>query len=750
MKPIISSFYFSIRSNENIDRDILDIFQDIVNGTYEKEILEIRNEYKKPEKNISNDLKLALPCFMVSGTFLGTKKQENLVNYSQLIHLDYDYIPFEIIKILKAKILNLSTTFACFISPRGSGLKVFVKTNSNIEEHSKRYQEIRDFYNEALDFESDPSGANLNRACFISFDPELYLNIESEVFTQIEIPKTVQTKSIQMSNEKSIEECINFTNNICEYSPGNRNNYIYNLARNANRWGIDLQSVIDKSILIFDLNRTEIKATVNSAYKNENEFGKFAKSANFANIANIADFADFASANPKELTVKKKVQKETIDSPFIPQEVYDNLPQILKNSSDKFQVQRQKDIYLTSALAIISGCLPNVEGIYGSKKIFPNIFTLILAPASSGKSVMNFAIDLCRFHHSVLADISKVEKKDYEVKLQNYNQASDKSGIEIPEKPVRKSLIIPGNSSSSSIYQLLNNNEGSGIMIETEADTVGNVLKSDWGSFSEVLRKSFEHERLSQSRITNDTFIEIEVPKLSVTLSGTPNQIFNIMASAEDGLVSRFIYYYFEGEQKWKSQRPMESELSLSDFFEAQGPEVHKMIEFLKLNPTKFSFNKSQWDEHDRIFKKYTDEILKQFGSETDSIVKRMGQIFYRLAMILTTIRKFESSFKQVIMDCHPKDFATAKLLIETYIQHSLIVFKNLPSNSKNKFQSPLCSFDKVIQDLNSPFQRLEAVKVGEKYNLAERTVDAKLKQFVNENKLAKQKAGTYEKLYVD
>lgn len=736
MNLILTSFYDSIKSNSNIDRNMLDVFSEIQNGKYQTEIIKLR-------KNLghSKELKQNLNCFMISGTFAGSKKQENLNSYSQIIHLDYDYLPIDQLLTLKTKVSEISTTFACFISPSGKGLKVFIRINSTSYEHQMMYQEIRSFYDDVIGFESDNSCSNINRACFVSWDPELFLNINSECFIQTEIPKSVHLKSIQMSNNKTFQECINFTNQICEYSVGNRNNYIYNLARNANRWGLEISNVITESIQIFDLRENEIRATINSAYKNEFEFGKFAKSANFA------DFANFSNEKEKSSSSKKNVK---IDSPFIPDKVYENLPKILKTTSEKFTNKRQKDTFLTSAIGVLSGCLPNVEGPYGKKIIFPNTYTMILAAASSGKSVMNFAIDLCRYSHLLLRDNFKNEMKNYEVEIKNYNSAVDKSKIPIPDKPTRKTLIIPGNSSSTSMYNLLNNNQGSGIMVETEADTVGNVLKSEWGSFSELLRKAFEHERLTLSRITNDVLIEIEKPRMSVVLSGTPNQIFNIMTSAEDGLVSRFIYYYFEEEKKWISQRPVENEISLIDFFEAQSKTVHSMIEFFEQNPTKFKFNTTQWDEHDSIFDKYYTQILNVYGNETQSIINRIGQIFFRVAMTLTAIRKFEGCLIQELIDCHPDDFETARLLMETYIQHSLIVFKNLPSSSKNNFQKPLSNFEKVFDKLNPTFKRKEAVEIGETLDLSQRTIDEKLKEYVGKNLLSKPKAGTYEKIKSD
>ena len=75
-----------------------------------------------------------------------------------------------------------------------------------------------------------------------------------------------------------------------------------------------------------------------------------------------------------------------------------------------------------------------------------------------------------------------------------------------------------------------------GIFCETEADTMGNVLKQDWGSYSDLLRKAFHHEPVSYSRKTNKEWIELKMPRLSVALAGTPGQVEGLIKSAEDVL----------------------------------------------------------------------------------------------------------------------------------------------------------------------------------------------------------------------
>ena len=75
-----------------------------------------------------------------------------------------------------------------------------------------------------------------------------------------------------------------------------------------------------------------------------------------------------------------------ITSPYIPDQIYDVLPPTLKEACNVFK-GRERDVFFTSALSVISGGLHNVSGLYANDKVFPNLFSIIIAPPASGKGV---------------------------------------------------------------------------------------------------------------------------------------------------------------------------------------------------------------------------------------------------------------------------------------------------------------------------------------------------------------------------
>lgn len=81
----------------------------------------------------------------------------------------------------------------------------------------------------------------------------------------------------------------------------------------------------------------------------------------------------------------------------------------------------------------------------------------------------------------------------------------------VPKEPVFRDPFMPGNSSSSAVYRALDANGGWGIMYETEADTVSNMLDSDYGHYSDLLRKAYHHETVSMNRVSDKIHIDIEI-----------------------------------------------------------------------------------------------------------------------------------------------------------------------------------------------------------------------------------------------
>lgn len=680
--------YFDNIRNKAKPETLNNILAAIKNGDNETEIVALRKA--KSESEIQYGLlKNNLPAFTPSGSFKGTHHIKNLQEYNPLIVLDIDKVGEAKVAELKAKAASVEYTYAAFISPSGDGLKILAKTDSTKITHEDIYNLLSGYYESELGIEIDKSGKNINRLCFLSFDPELYLNEESMVFQNTnttEIP-VFSENPYSVDINKVFENVISFTRKQIKFFPGNRNNFIFQLANNLNRAGIEQNTA---EVLIFkeytepDL-ITEIPKTIESAYKNTEEHAIFAN--NYFESASSASSA--TPANPKT----------GVGTPVIPKEIYDKLPQLLKKGADAFDIEREKDIFLTGAITLLSGCFPNVQGIYDGKEVYCNLNCFVIAPPASGKGVLNLSRELVqRIHDSI--------KTTFE--------ANDTIGDVILSQNSPMTLFIPADSSSAAVKRTLNKNGGVGIICETEAETLSSTFKQDWGGYTNIILKAFQHEPISYARAGDDEDVklgEINCPKLSVCLSGIPNQVSSLIKSTEDGLFSRFIFYNFRYNKKpdFKNVFKVTGVTNLTEHFKAISEEVLQISNNVKTKTSiTVKFTDKQITQYQPHFNKKLEYVHNLFGEESVSTVIRLGLIIFRIAMLLTLLRKVEKGELTEEIECEDVDFVISLKLSEIYLEHALSVLRELPGTVK---LNPTARI--FFEFLPKQFSYTEAINIG-------------------------------------
>ena len=719
----------------------------IASDKYKEPVTEIRDLIAEGKTEEAQALKQQLPAFTPSATFKEKRLLPNMEQYSGFVHLDFDKLNKEELDAAFQIIAAIPYTFLCFISPSGNGLKVFIEVNTGAEHHDTAYLQVMQYYQNATGLKADEKCKDITRLCFVSYDPQLYKNIYSEKFQLKDIPvsnlQITSTSTIQPVEESNssdeyllqFQQQVLFTNQKSAYTDGNRNNYIYLLASNCNRAGIPEQNTLELCAQHYNLSEKEIKASVRSAFTHhKTEFAKFANAANPQTTE---------EAPPGEDYLK--------NTPAIPDSIYQQMPELLQQGAMAFTDQRERDVFLTGALAILSGCLPGVKGVYAGNEVFPNLFSFAIAPAASGKGALKFAKMLADEYHSFVLKASREAELQYNTDAASHKQkmmVSKKGEIiteEAPTKPSFKVVFIPANTSYAKILWHLEQNEGTGIICETEADTLGNVFKQEWGSYSDMLRKSFHHERLSSSRKGNNEFTEVNAPSLSIALSGTPNQVTGLIASSEDGLFSRFIFYAFKVEQQWKDVSPTANNINLTEHFKNLSLTVFKMVLFLQREETIVELSTSQWQQLNQSCKAWLNEVTMFTAEEAASIVKRIGLIMYRMAMLFTALRKFENGEVATILICTDEDFNTALRLAEIYLQHSILMFNNLPKQGETTQFKTGDGKRRFFDSLPLEFTRQQAVEAGKLFTLSARTVDDLLHNATGKA-LEKLKAGLYRK----
>jgi len=418
-----------------------------------------------------------------------------------------------------------------------------------------------------------------------------------------------------------------------------------------------------------------------------------------------------------------------MDKKYFSQEIYENLPDLLKNLVSSFD-EREKDIVLLSSIGVLSNCIPNVIGFYGRKKHYPHLYTMIIAPPASGKGSMNYASILIEDIHQ-----RKLEESRAKIKVWEKQKKGNKPNID--------ARIIPGNVSSAKFYSHIKNNEHGLLIFESEADSMSNMLKQDWGNFSDILRKAFHHEKISISREIDDKFIEVTSPKLAMVISGTEGQVKPLILSKENGLFSRFLYYYFNDEVEWKDVTPDEENLDYSVIFKQSGLEILKLYEILEAlkNPIEFKLTTLQWERLNSTLKTATSIFNKMGLNNLTSTAFRSGVNLFRIAMILSVIRNIDSIGNIGVLTCDDKDFEIAHSIIKYLLDHVLLVSELF---EKDKYGLSVSELN-ILSNLPNKFKRNEAIDIGEELDIKPRTMDNYLKKWKKKGALKAPRTGFYE-----
>ena len=237
---------------------------------------ELVDQIRLLPKDKANQLKQKLPSVCFQGTFK-YRNDASIIQHSGFIILDFDNIDNPIA--FKNELSKNEYIYAAWVSPSGKGVKALTKIPPEKENH-KGYYLAFEKYIDSPDF--DASGKDVSRACFESYDPELYLNPDSLIWSEKEEPEIedIGNSSSEVtipitSENRIIDNLLEWWKKKYGATKGDRNNNIFKLAAALNDFGVNKRES-ENVLLRFsqkDFNEREIKTIVKSAYNNVANFG---------------------------------------------------------------------------------------------------------------------------------------------------------------------------------------------------------------------------------------------------------------------------------------------------------------------------------------------------------------------------------------------------------------------------------------------------------------------------------------------
>lgn len=472
--------------------------------------------------------------------------------------------------------------------------------------------------------------------------------------------------------------------------------------------------------------------------------------SNISNLNNMKSFDEIRPAgqlaevakngtNNSWLTFSDKLKKEDIPTMLAP---------VIESQTDAVGVDKM----LLGALNLFSGLLPSaLYSIYDRRKVYAALYNIIYGGYATSKGDLEACRKIVSPVKQEMRRKYEAEKQQYEEELARWNSKNKRDRGPAPVEPEFRTPIVPANSSASAVYRCMAANGGWGLMYETEADVLTNMLsKNDYGDNSALLRNAHHHETISMDRVTDHLHIEIDEPRLSVFLTCTGSQLPLLLppGNVANGLASRFLFYALPPNNVEFRNVFANQDQPLEDIFADLGqrflPLYHELLQ-RQDKPIQFVMSKAQQEEFLSTFNAILREQYGMMGEGIQGFVYRLALECYRYSMVLTALRRLsdwnqlDDIFEpdEVALPCDDRDFHTAMTIINCLVNHTARVYAVLATKDDDPFNN---TTEQPTQQQREYYQALPvgevktsaAMDIAKRLHIASRTARRMLGEFVS------------------
>lgn len=448
-------------------------------------------------------------------------------------------------------------------------------------------------------------------------------------------------------------------------------------------------------------------------------------------------------------------QEEDRRLPLFDETIYNDLPIILERATGTMNIRQEKDLVLIGSIATISSILLPFRTIYHGRTIFPNMFLFVPGPAGSGKGRLDFCYRLVRPIHQDKRDLWLLAQEEYKQELDRYRALSkkEKANATSPVKPPITLLRVPANCSATSFAEAMADN-GNMLMFEAEGDTVVNTFKSDYGNYSDNFRKAFAHEEFGYLRRGNDSEEkEVQNPRLSVVLSGTPEQVKSLIPNAENGLLSRFIFYCMSATDEWLDGfSGYDTDNPLEKVFDDLGAEIENFYQHLtQISEVWFTLSIVQQQRFNDYFAGEKQRMKELNGDLYNASTHRLSWACLRIAMVLTALRCMDRGSVPEKIECSDADFNIALSIIRTVSEHNDYIFnvlnEGITEDVKVSETYSSAARHVLLNNLPDRFSSEDMQALSVKLGKSIRTIQRQVRRAIQNGQVKELAKGRYEQV---
>ena len=412
----------------------------------------------------------------------------------------------------------------------------------------------------------------------------------------------------------------------------------------------------------------------------------------------------------------------------------------------------QCDVLLLGTVTVLGASMGrHVRCAYGGKMISPCLKTFITALPASGKGVLSLVRLLVEpLHDEIRKQVAESMASYRREKAKYETLGKERAKTEPPVIPPNKMFLISGNNTGTGILQNLMDSDGTGLICENEADTISTARGSEYGHWSDTMRKAFDHDGLSYNRRTDREYREVKKSYLAVLLSGTPAQVKPLIPSAENGLFSRQVFYYMPAIHYWQNQFDR-NDNNLEEIFTALGMEWKEKQKAIVMNGLfTLRLTDGQKEEFNRLFSSLFVRSGLTNGDEMSSSVARLAINICRIMEVVAMLRALEheeiadspnvspdpntapDNLKDHIVSLWnliitPDDFHAVLSLAESLYRHTTHILSFLPATEVTSRGN--ADRDALVQCMEKKFTRAEFIKKAEEIGIKPGTASTWLKR---------------------
>lgn len=732
-----------------------------------------KKEMLKSVKEKVNPAKLSLPGF-VPGVVNGRREDSNLIEHSGFIVLDCDlednwdeFKQENKLYSIKRYLMRDDQIAFAFLSPSNYGLKIGVAIDpATPENHNKIYEAVGDYLKTAHKLVIDPSCKNVSRLCFLSYDPEVYYNPTARPFSigQRTVPNPLQQAVNAPTISQLVKEVSDDTQDRFDFCLKSIEASKVDITRSYDTWlklGFSIAATFGEAGREYYHRISKF----HSSYTKDKCDGQFSNCLK-SDKGGISIGTFFHICKESGIVPPAK-ENNNISTPNFPSEVISNLPSIFRDFCNLYPAPDIRDMGLLCLLVFFSMVLWDVFVIHGKRKYRPNLYAVIVAHAGHGKGVLNDARIILKHVQGYFDSHFEEDKKEYYLKLKEYKQdQADGVETEKPEPPFRKTIVLPMDLSAAALLRKLENNNGWGILTDTEAgDTMGATKNQDWAKMiTSIIKKGYQQEPISASRKDKD--IEILNSYLGMLGSMTPGKVADFFPDPEEGTFSRVLINITMKPAEWDDSvfSPDGWEIK-EEKLDTIALKVNRIFKYMigRNRELIMIWKRSQVNILNEQFKKWLKQNHAVFGHSSSGIIFRLGLMTSRIAAILTIARRFDGlAEKDLPFDqnpnplddfdtfhCEDQDLNIALKIIEIALFHSYAVFEGLQRpEEKDKSSGKKAKTMEFFNLLPTSFQRKDINQIIEKLGISVRTADSYLQQLSSSNPslLKRGTKGEYEK----